>query len=258
MSVTYEAKASAALQSLGLSVAEQQLDQAAQQAAAAGWSYTHFLGYLLDAETRFRHEKTVRLNLQFANLPYRKDLAEFRFQEQPSLDKRLIDELATGRYLSEGRNVVFLGPPGVGKTHLAIALGVLAAEMGHRITFTTAIDLARRMAKAMAENRLSREIKNLTRPKLLIIDEVGYLTLERTHASLLFQAICERYEKRQPIILTSNKAFADWGQVFADDTIMASAALDRLLHRSTVINIRGDSYRLKEKRKAKSPGIEVP
>jgi DNA replication protein DnaC len=258
MSVTYEAKASAALQSLGLSVAEQQLDQAAQQAAAAGWSYTHFLGYLLDAETRFRHEKTVRLNLQFANLPYRKDLAEFRFQEQPSLDKRLIDELATGRFLSEGRNVVFLGPPGVGKTHLAIALGVLTAERGHRITFTTAIDLARRMAKAMAENRLSREIKNLTRPKLLIIDEVGYLTLERTHASLLFQAICERYEKRQPIILTSNKAFADWGQVFAEDTIMASAALDRLLHRSTVINIRGDSYRLKEKRKAKSPGIEVP
>jgi DNA replication protein DnaC len=258
MSVTYEAKASAALQSLGLSVAEQQLDQAAQQAAAAGWSYTHFLGYLLDAETRFRHEKTVRLNLQFANLPYRKDLAEFRFQEQPSLDKRLIDELATGRCLSEGRNVVFLGPPGVGKTHLAIALGVLTAERGHRITFTTAIDLARRMAKAMAENRLSREIKNLTRPKLLIIDEVGYLTLERTHASLLFQAICERYEKRQPIILTSNKAFADWGQVFAEDTIMASAALDRLLHRSTVINIRGDSYRLKEKRKAKSPGIEVP
>ena len=257
MSVTYEAKASAALQSLGLSVAEQQLDQAAQQAAAAGWSYTHFLGYLLDAETRFRHEKTVRLNLQFANLPYRKELANFRFQEQPSLDKRLIDELATGRFLSEGRNVVFLGPPGVGKTHLAIALGVLTAEMGHRITFTTAIDLARRMAKAMAENRLSREIKNLTRPKLLIIDEVGYLTLERTHASLLFQAICERYEKRQPIILTSNKAFADWGQVFAEDTIMASAALDRLLHRSTVINIRGDSYRLKEKRKAKSPGIEV-
>jgi DNA replication protein DnaC len=98
----------------------------------------------------------------------------------------------------------------------------------------------------MAENRLSREIKNLTRPKLLIIDEVGYLALEKAHASLLFQAICERYEKRQAIILTSNKAFAGWGQVFAEDPIIASAALDRLLHRSTVINIRGDSYRLKE------------
>lgn len=259
MSIAYEEKAATALQSLGLAVAEQQLDQAAQQAAAAHWSYTHFLGYLLDAELRFRHEKTVRLNLQFANLPYQKLLADFQFQEQPSLDKRIIDELATGRFLHEGRNVVLLGPPGVGKTHLAIGLGVLTAHLGHRIYFTTAIELARRMAKAMAENRLSREIKNLTRPKLLIIDEVGYLALERSQASLLFQAICERYEKRQAIILTSNKAFADWGQVFADDPIMASAALDRLLHRSTVINIRGNSFRLKEKRQAKSTdGIEVP
>jgi DNA replication protein DnaC len=112
MSLAYEQQASTALQRLGLAIAEKQLDQTAQQAAAAGWSYTHFLGYLLEAELRYRHEKTVRLNLMFANLPYQKRLDTFDFHQQPSIDKRLIDELATGRFLHEGRNVVFLGPPG--------------------------------------------------------------------------------------------------------------------------------------------------
>src|SRR5438552_4858365 len=195
MSPVYEAKAETALESLGLAVARAHLDAVSQQAAAEGWSYSHFLGYLLEGELTARHNKTVALNLHFSRLPYLKRLDEFDFDAQPALDRRLIEELATGRFLYEGRNVVFLGPPGVGKTHLAIALGMLTAEMGHRIYFTSALGLARRMAKALAENHLAREIKNLIRPKLLIIDEVGYLTLEAAHASLLFQAICERYEK---------------------------------------------------------------
>jgi DNA replication protein DnaC len=256
--VTYEEKASDGLQELGLTVACEQLDQASQQAAAQQWSYTHFLGYLLEGELSERHRKTVTLNLQFAKFPYLKGLEDFDFALQPSIDRRWVDELATGRYLQEGRNLILLGPPGVGKTHLAIALGVRCAELGHRVYFTTAIDLARKLSLAMSENRLHREIKNLTRPKLLIIDEVGYLNLDPTQASVLFQVVSQRYENQASIILTSNKAFSDWGQVFASDPIMASAALDRLLHRSTVMNIRGESYRLKEKRQAGSSQISTP
>lgn len=248
--IPYEEKAATGLDELGLTIAREHLDTASQLAAAEGWSYSHFLGYLLDGEITFRREKTVRLSLQFSNLPYQKTLEEFDFTQQPSIDRRLVDELATGRFLSEGRNLVFLGPPGVGKTHLAIALGIITARLGSRIYFTNAIDMARRMAKAMADGKLSREMNNLVRPTLLILDEVGYLALDSVQASLLFQVIAHRYDKGQPIIVTSNKAFSDWGEVFASDPVMASAALDRLLHRSTVINVRGDSYRLKEKRQA--------
>lgn len=254
---TYEAGAPLSLEQLGLNVAREHLDSACQRAAAEGWSYSHFLGYLLSGELQERHRKTVALNLQFARFPYLKRLEEFDFEAQPGLDRRLIDELATGRFVHEGRNVVFLGPPGVGKTHLAIALGVGTAEMGHRVYFTSALEMARRLVKAMAENKLHREMNNLTRPKLLIMDEVGYLKLEPTQASLLFQVICARYERGGALILTSNKAFGEWGEVFGGDVVMASAALDRLLHRATVLNIRGESYRLKEKRQADGSTLPV-
>lgn len=250
MSALYEERAQQGLEQLGLHTACGQLDSVAQRAAAEGWSYSHFLGYLLEGELQQRHHKRVQLNLQFARFGVPKRLEEFDYSVQPSVDRRLIEELAGGRFLAEGRNVILLGPPGVGKTHLAIGLGVKTCELGHRVYFTTATELAERLSRAVDGNRLHRQLQTLTQPKLLIIDEVGYLGLESLQASLLFQVICQRYQKGQSIVLTSNKAFSEWGQVFANDAVMASAALDRLLHRSTVINIKGDSYRMRQKRQA--------
>jgi len=253
--MAYEQMAKDGLSELGLGTALAQLDQAGQQAAASSWSYSHFLGYLLEGELAQRKAKQVRMSLQFARFPYLKRIQDFDFAAQPTVDRRLIDELATLRFLDEGRNVIFLGPPGVGKTHLSIALGVLTAETGRRVHFTSAIDMSRKLAKNLAANTLGREMNNMTRPSMLIIDEVGYLELDRTQASLLFQVISQRYERKQTTVLTSNKAFSEWGHVFANDPVMASAALDRLLHLSTVVNIRGESYRLAEKRRA---GMKLP
>lgn len=250
MSTPYESRAAEGLEQLGLAVARAHLDAAAQRAAADGWTYTHFLGYLLDGELADRHRKRAALNLKFAKFPAVKRLDQFDFAAQPGLDRRLLDELATGRFVAEGRNVVLLGPPGVGKTHLAIGLGVLTAERGNRVYFTTAMDLAVKLTKAVDGNRLHRELKALVQPKLLVIDEVGYLALDGVQASLVFQVICQRYQKGQSLVLTSNKPFGEWGEVFAGDPVMASAALDRLLHRATVLNIRGESYRLRCRKKA--------
>lgn len=254
MSRTYEAKAAEGLEQLGLLIARERLDSVAQKAAAEKWSFSHFLGYLIDAELKGKHQRTVTINTRFAHFPYLKKLEDFDFDAQPSIDPKLVDELATLRFIAEGRNVVLLGPPGVGKTHLAIALALKVIEAGQRAYFINAVDMARKLAEATERNHLPRLIKNLTKVRLLVLDEVGYLELSKTQASLLFQIISIRYEAALPIILTSNKAFGDWASVFANDHVMASAALDRLLHKSTILNIRGDSYRLKEKRLA---GINI-
>jgi DNA replication protein DnaC len=219
-----------------------------EQAAQGDLDYKGFLARALEAEWHGRYQRGVEGRLKQARLPWIKTLDQFDWDFQPSIDRKTIRELAGGSFLERAHNLVLLGPPGVGKTHLAIALGVKAVEAGYSALFLTLETLMGRLSRARHENRLERTLQQLTYPRLLILDELGYLPLSREEASLFFRLLARRYE-RGSLIVTSNKSFADWGEVF-NDQVLATAILDRLLHHATTVNIKGESYRLREKRKA--------
>lgn len=224
------------------------LDSLCEQASKSELGYREFLQEVLSAEWSGRHQKGFEGRLHQARLPWVKTIEQFDFSFQPSIDRKVVRELSGLGFVDRAENVILLGPPGVGKTHLAIALGVKAAEAGHRLLFMTLEQLITKLKRAQLENRLDRQLQQLCYPKVLILDEMGYLPMNREEASLFFRLITRRYEKAS-LILTSNKSFSDWGEIFGDQVI-ATAILDRLLHHSTTLNIKGDSYRLKEKKKA--------
>ena len=208
-------------------------------------SLTDMLYELTNKEIEYRDERASQIQVTVSAFPYKKELSDFDFDYQPSINKQEIMELNTLGFLDRHENILFVGPSGVGKTHLATSIGITAAKKRYSVYFISCHDLITQLNKAHYENKLEARIKHFCRYELLIIDEIGYLPVDKQGANLFFQLIAKRYERHSTII-TTNQTFNKWGDVFSDN-VLANAILDRLLHHSSIINIKGNSYRIKDK-----------
>jgi DNA replication protein DnaC len=236
------------LERLRLRHLSERLDAVLAEAARGEPTYLAFLDAVLREEVDAKQRKRTTMGINIAHFPAVKTLEDFDFKVQPSVDQRLVRELATGRYIPQAENVLIFGAPGVGKTHLAIALGRAAVETGHSVLFVSATTLLAALAKAESDGQLKDKLNYFAKPKLLVIDELGYLPFEKRAAHLFFQLVTRRYE-RGSMLITTNQLVSQWGTVFGDD-VLAAAILDRLLHHSHTLLIQGESYRLRQKKKA--------
>lgn len=244
------------LETLKLNAASAALERHLGAARERELSHLQFLDLLLADEAAARQEVSIAVRTKLAHFPALKSLDSFNFDAQPSLDRRTINELESLAFIERAENIVLLGPPGVGKTHLAIGLGMRALQSGHRVYFVSAQDLLDQIRVAQLDGIPGHKQRHLVNVPLLIIDELGYVEFDKAPATWLFQLICQRYERRATII-TSNKPFADWSQIFADTTL-AGALLDRFLHHSHVLSLKGESYRLRAKSRGNAASSDKP
>ena len=218
----------------------------AEQARAEGWSHVEYLARVVAEQAAATTNRRLVARLRYARFPYRRTIEEFDFDFQPSIDRKLIEDLASLRFISEGRSVAFLGQPGCGKTHLAVALATRAVEAGYRGYFTTATDMVAAMTTAYADGSFAMKLRTYTGPSVLVIDDVGITPFDRAQANAFFQVVNRRYENRSATIVTTNRGLPAWAELFGGDAVVAAAILDRLLDGAAVINIKGGSWRLRE------------
>ncbi len=216
-----------------------------EQARAEDWDHLKLLGAVIGEEVTATRNRRLAARLRFAHFPARRTLEDFDFEFQPSVDRKLVEDLASLRFVKEGRPILFLGQPGCGKTHLAVALATLAVEAGYRGYFTSGADMCATMAAAYAEGSFATRMRTFTGPSVLVIDDVGLVPLDRASGNAFYQVVNRRYENGSATLVTTNRSLTSWGDVFGDP-VVAAAILDRLLHRAVVFNIKGPSWRMRE------------